>query len=209
VGIVGSGAVGRALGDGFIELGHEVMLGSRDPEKLEEWVAAHPVRGKAGTDAEAADFGDIVVFAVRWTGAEEASRLVGADRTAGKVLIDTTNPLARKGRTPVGLALGWNDSAGEQVQRWFPKARVVKAFNIIGVGDFVEPDFPGGPPTMFICGDDRDAKHAVEEVLREFGWESIDLGGIEQSRYIEPLAFIWIELREAEGPGHAFKLLRR
>jgi predicted dinucleotide-binding enzyme len=210
VGVIGSGAVGRALASGFVDLGHEVMIGSREPEKLEEWVAAHGERASAGTDAEAASFADLIVFAVRWTAAEEVARIVGADRTAGKVVIDTTNPLVRDDHTPVGLALGWNDSAGEQVQRWFSSARVVKAFNIIGAGDMVEPDYPCGPPTMFICGDDRDAKHAVEEVLREFGWEAYDLGGIEQCRYVEPLAFVWIRVRTLEGrTDHAFKLLRR
>jgi 8-hydroxy-5-deazaflavin:NADPH oxidoreductase len=209
VGIIGSGAVARSLGTGFAALGYPVMLGSRRPEKLAEWLATACGDISAGTDEAAAAFGDIVVFAVRWSGAEEAAKLVGADNLADKIVIDTTNPLIHYEAAPPALALGWNDSAGEQVQGWFPKARVVKCFNIVGAKHMVDPDFPGGPPTMFFCGNDRDAKHEVEEILREFGWEWVDLGGIVQSRLIEPLAMIWIDVARAQGPDHAFKLLRR
>jgi predicted dinucleotide-binding enzyme len=113
---------------------------------------------------------------------------------------------------PPKLAVGYYDSAGEIVQRLLPEGKVVKAFNIVGNPHFLHPDFPnGGPPTMFICGNDEDAKKLViDNILSKFGWETIDIGGINGARLLEPLAFLWIAYHFRTGTGnHAFKLLRK
>jgi len=213
VGILGTGEVGRALGKGFIALGHEVMLGSREPDnpRAAEWVASMPERASAGTFAEAAAFGDIAVLATVWTGAESALRQAGRGNLAHKVVIDVTNPLSFGApEQPPQLALGHSDSAGEQVQRWLPESRVVKAFNIVGNPYMFKPVFPGGPPDMFICGNDERAKAVVTEILTAFGWPTIDIGGIEGARLLEPLAILWVVFGIRSGSwDHAFKLLRK
>ena len=166
VGVLGTGDVGRALGRGFVSRGHEVMMGSRDPssEKVREWVAKQGSRASSGTNAEAATFGELIVLATKWTGTENALRLAGEENLRGKVLIDATNPLHVEPGKPPSLALGHTDSGGEQVQRWAPGARVVKAFNIVGNPHMVDPVFPEGQPDMFICGNDADAKAKVTEI---------------------------------------------
>ena len=212
VGVLGTGAAGRALGTGFADRGHHVKMGSRDTanQAAVEWAGASD-RTTTGTFAEAAVFGEIAVLATAWTGTENALRLAGHQNLAGKVVIDATNPLAFAGPDQLpGLALGHTDSGGEQVQRWLPEARVVKAFNIVGNADMVDPRFPGGPPDMFFCGDDDDAKSTVKDILTAFGWESIDIGGIEGARLLEPLCILWVVCGARTGTwGHAFKLLRR
>ena len=212
IGILGTGDVGQSLGSGFCAEGHEVRMGSRDPgnEKVRQWVAANGPRASAGTFAEAADFAEVAVLATLWTGTENAIRLAGPERLAGKVVIDAVNPLAFKPNAPPELAVGHTDSGGEQVQRWLPAARVVKAFNIVGHAHMVHPRFPGGPPDMFICGNDADAKHVVAEICTSFGWPAIDIGGIEGARLLEPLCLLWVTYAMRGGGGnHAFKLLRR
>ncbi|HEY6224599.1 MAG TPA: hypothetical protein VIW26_12505 [Gemmatimonadales bacterium] len=146
-----------------------------------------------------------------WSGTENVIRLAGPDNFAGKVVIDTTNPLDSSHGPPPRLAVGFDDSAGEQVQRWLPQARVVKAFNIVGNAFMVQPQFPGGPPDMFICGNDAAAKQTVTDICRSFGWPgALDLGGIEMARYLEPLAMVWIVYGFGTGSwNHAFKLLRK
>jgi predicted dinucleotide-binding enzyme len=214
IGILGTGDVGRVLGAACATLGHDVKIGSRDPNqaKLKDWVAKTGPRATAGTFADAGRHAEIAILATQWAGTENALRLAGADALAGKVLIDATNPLDFSS-TPGGLptlAVGGRDSGGEQVQRWAPGAKVVKAFNTIGNQHMFRPDFPGGPPDMFICGNDAAAKQTVERLLSEFGWPAIDLGGIEASRYLEALAMIWI-LRyfQTRSGSHAFKLLTK
>ncbi len=128
-----------------------------------------------------------------------------------KIVIDTTNPLEFAKDMLPKLSLGYDKSAGEVIQSLLPNSKVVKAFNIVGNPHMVDPDFQGGPPTMFICGNFKDAKNqVVEKLLTPFGWESIDLGGIEQSRLLEPLAMLWITYYIQTGSGnHAFKLLKK
>jgi hypothetical protein len=212
-GILGSGPVGQALGAGFSTLGHEVKMGTREPgsDKVQTWVVKTGGRTSAGTFGEAATFAEIAVLATSWDGTESAIKLSGPDNLAGKVVIDTTNPLDFSHGVPPRLALGYTDSAGERVQRWLPKARVVKAFNIVGNAFMVKPDFPGGPPDMFICGNDADAKAKVTELCTAFGWPgAIDMGGIEGARYLEPLAMVWIAHGfKTNTWNHAFKLLRK
>jgi predicted dinucleotide-binding enzyme len=212
VAILGSGNVGRTLASGFTEHGHEVVVGSRNPdsELVRDWLAATGGADRAVTLAEAAAWCEMAVFCPRWGhgAAENAARLVAADSLAGKIVIDTTNPLAPDPQHGPELSVELGDSAGEQVQRWFPDARVVKAFNTVGYRLMVRPDLPGGPPTMLICGDDENAKAVVAAVLEDFGWLTADLGGIFASRAIEGVALAWILYGRRTGThDHAFKLL--
>lgn len=211
IGILGSGVVGQSLGRGFAARGDQVVIGTREGggDKLREWVAGTDGRGRAGTFAEAAAFGELAVLATKWDGTENALRLAGVEHLAGKIVIDVTNPLDFSAGAP-RLALGHGDSGGEQVQRWLPQAKVVKAFNIITAAEMVNPDFPCGPPTMFICGDDEGAKQGVAAICQEFGWEVVDTGGIDGARLLEPLAMLWITHGIRSGAwSHAFKLLRK
>jgi predicted dinucleotide-binding enzyme len=212
VGMLGSGGVGQDLGLGFIGLGHDVKMGSRHPAKdeIKAWLAKAGKKASAGTFGEAAAFGDMAVLATQWTGTENAVRLAGPDNLAGKVVIDTTNPLLFRPKAMPALAVGGNDSAGEQVQRWLPKSRVVKAFNSVNHAHMVKPLFTGGPPDMFLCGNDDDAKKLVAGFCREFGWGVIDMGGLEAARLLEPLALIYIQNAIRTGSwNYAFKLLKK
>jgi 8-hydroxy-5-deazaflavin:NADPH oxidoreductase len=212
VGILGTGVVGQALGLGFAGRGEPVMIGSRDPgsEKVRAWVAQAGARASAGTFADAAAFGEVTVLATLWSGTENALRLAEPGNLAGKVVIDVTNPLDFSGGAP-RLAVGHDDSGGERVQRWLPEARVVKAFNIITAGAMVDPEYPDGPPTMFICGNDEGAKETVRGICARFGWpDVVDVGGIEGARLLEPLAMLWITHGVRSGSWtHAFRLLRK
>jgi hypothetical protein len=206
IGILGSGDVGRALAAGFAGLGHNVKIGSRDPEKLREWAEGRE-HVSTGTFAETARFGDVLVLATLGVATEEAIRLAGIDAFDGKVVIDTTNPLDFSTGMP-RLSIGHTDSLGEVVQRLLPQARVVKAFNTVGNALMVNPQLPGGPPDMFLCGNDEDAKKIVSQVCAHFGWGVVDLGGIEGSRYLEPMCLVWVLHGIRSGSwGHAFKLL--
>jgi 8-hydroxy-5-deazaflavin:NADPH oxidoreductase len=211
IGILGTGDVGRVLGAAWVTLGHDVMMGSRDPgqQKVKDWVAKTGPRAASGTFADAARHAAIAIVATRWDGTENALALARAENLAGKVVIDATNPLDFSS-TPPSLAVAGADSGGERVQRWLPAAKVVKAFNTVGNAHMFRPDFPGGPPDMIICGNDAGAKQVVSRLLSEFGWPVLDLGGIQSSRYIEALAMIWIlEYFNTKNGNHAFKLLRK
>jgi hypothetical protein len=209
VGIIGSGDVGKKLGDSFVDLGHSVKIGTRDATKLAEWASKHGNRASAGSFADAAAFGDIIVVATSWAGTASALDMANPKNMAGKIVIDVTNPLDFS-TMPPKLAVGNTDSAGETVQRLLSEARVVKAFNIVGNPHMYKPNFSEGRPTMFICGNDDSAKKMVTDLLTSFGWESIDIGGIEGSRLLEPLAMLWITYYFRTGTGnHAFKLLRK
>jgi predicted dinucleotide-binding enzyme len=165
---------------------------------------------RIGTFAEAADFGEVVALATLWSGTPSAIMLAGRECLRGKALIDVTNPLVFHESGPPTLAVGHTDSGGEQVQRLLPESRVVKAFNIVGNPHFYKPDFPGGPPTMFYCGNDADAKKTVAQILVDFGWESADIGGIEGARLLEPMCILWVEYGfRNETWDHAFKMLRK
>ena len=211
IGVLGSGGVGQALGRGFASRGHDVMLGTRSPasEKVQGWLAEGDARS-AGTFAEAAAFGEIIVVATLGLAAEQALELAGPDQLAGKVVIDATNPLEYPGDGSVRLAFGFDDSLGERVQRKLPNANVVKAFNTVGNPYMVDPDLPGGPPTMLICGNDAEAKATVAEICEDFGWETADLGPIERSRAVEEVAMVWVYYGQTRGTwDHAFKMLHK
>jgi predicted dinucleotide-binding enzyme len=209
VGILGSGDVGKSFAHGFGALGHEVMIGSRSPEKLSEFVGGEGERVSAGTFEEAAKLGDLIVLATHGVATEDAIRLAGKQHFDHKVVIDATNPLDFSTGAP-RLSVGHTDSLGEQIQRFLPHARVVKAFNTAGNGLFFKPQFPGGPPDMFIGGNDADAKKLVSQVCDAFGWGVIDLGGIEASRYLEPMCMTWVMHGVLSGTWvHAFKMLHK
>lgn len=202
IGVLGTGDVGRVLAAGFAGRGHDVKVGTRTP-------GAGKVPG-AVAFADAAEFGEIVVLATLWSGTENALRLAGPHRFVGKVVLDVTNPLVFEPNKPPRLALGHTDSGGEQVQRWLPGARVVKVFNTVGNSSMVDPQFPGGPPDMFICGNDEAAKRTVTELCRAFGWPTIDVGGIEGARLLEPLCILWVLYGiRTNSWNHAFKLLHK
>ena len=210
VGILGSGVVAQTLGSGFLAHGHAVLLGTRDAAKLADWQAAN-AGGRVGDFAQAAEFGDLVVLAVKGTAAADALRAAGADRLGTKVVIDATNPIAdappQNGVLRFTTTL--DEALMEQLQREFPRARLVKAFNSVGNALMVDPQLAGGPPSMFICGNDAAAKDVVRGILGQFGWSTEDMGGAEAARAIEPLCILWCV------PGflhndwrHAFKMLR-
>jgi predicted dinucleotide-binding enzyme len=212
VGILGTGEVGQALGRGFAKFGHQVKMGSRDANnaKAKAWAAEAGSAASVGSFAETAQFSELVVLSTLWSGTENALRLAGEQNLAGKVLIDATNPLNFTPGAPPSLASGHTDSGGEQVQRWMPQARVVKAFNIVGHAHMVNPQFPGGPPDMLLCGNDAAAKTTVTGILSVFGWNTIDIGGIEGARLLEPMCILWVLYGIRTNTwNHAFKLLRK
>lgn len=187
-------------------------MGSRDPsqEKVRDWVNKAGAKASAGTFAEAAAFGELAVICTIWTGTENAIRLTDPANLAGKVVIDTVNPLDFSSGIPPKLAIGHTDSASEQIQRWLPDSKVVKAFNIVGSPHMFRPEFPGGPPDMFICGNDEQAKATVTDLLKTFGWSVVDIGAIDCARYLEPMAMVWIRhFFRVNSVNHAFKLLHK
>ena len=211
VGVLGTGEVGRRLAAGFQSRGHDVMIGSRDPDKpeLKEWLNGEGKGVKAGTFAQAAAHGELLVLAVLGDAAESVITEVGPDEFSGKVVIDTTNPLDFSGGFPPKLSICGEDSLGERVQRALPEARVVKAFNTIGNPYFVNPSFSQGAPTMLIAGNDEAAKAAGADVLADFGWSDVvDIGGIEGSRELEAICIAWVKIGGARGAwDHGFTLL--
>ena len=211
VGILGSGDVAKALGTGFVTLGHEVRLGSRttDNPKTTAWAKGTNGKGSNGTFADAAAFGELLVLATHGVATPEAIRMAGVSHFDGKVVIDTTNPLTFSAQGVPSLAFGHTTSAGEQNQKLIPNAHVVKAFNIVGNSLMFRPSAPHGPPDMYICGNDAGAKKQVEKLLHDFGWPSIlDIGGIEGSRELESLCILWVKSAAGLGNFHvAFRLL--
>ena len=210
IGVLGSGGVAQALAAGFLKHGHQVAVGSRSPEKLAEWAGKNP-GAKTGTFADAAAFGEFLVLAVKGLGAEDALTLAGEGNLAGKTIADATNPIADAPPDHGVLQMFTSPTLSlmEQLQSRFPAANFVKVFNCIGAAFMVNPQFPGGPPTMFIAGASDAAKKQVTGILDQFGWETADMGGVESARAIEPLCMLWCL------PGflnnqwtHAFKLLK-
>jgi predicted dinucleotide-binding enzyme len=211
IGVIGSGEVGQVLADGFLRHGHDVMRGSREPGKLDAWKKGAGPKAKTGAFADAAQFGEIVVLAVKGTAAEQAVELCGAAALAGKTVLDTTNPIGDA--PPKNGVLSYftdiNGSLMERLQKRAPAAHFVKCFSCVGSTLMVNPKLAGGPPTMFICGNDAGAKAQAKTVLDQFGWDTEDMGGVEAARAIEPLCILWCI------PGflrndwmHAYKVLK-
>jgi 8-hydroxy-5-deazaflavin:NADPH oxidoreductase len=207
IAVLGSGSAGQTLGRGFLSLGHPVMIGSREPAKLEEWLLSAGPGAQVGTFQESAQFGDVLVLSVLGRAAEDVILLAGIDSFDGKVLVDASDPLDFSSGRP-GLFVGTTDSLGERIQRLVPKARVVKALNIVLADVMINPALSGGEPDMFIAGDDNEAKETVSALLARFGWPVIDLGGIESARWLEALSLAWVVYSHRTGKTHhAFKLV--
>lgn len=213
IGILGSGNVGKTLASAFLKEGHAVMIGTRDTKRADivEWKNQNS-GGQTGSFAEAATFGEVIVLATKGAAASEALQLAGEENFSGKPVIDTTNPIAEA--PPVNGVLQYytdiNMSQMEKLQMMFPQARFVKAFNSVGSPLMYKPDLKGGPPTMFICGNDEQAKSTVTGILESFGWEVEDMGKAEAARAIEPLCILWCIpwFVKNERGHHAFKLLK-
>ncbi|HEV7700243.1 MAG TPA: NAD(P)-binding domain-containing protein [Pyrinomonadaceae bacterium] len=210
LGILGSGSVAQVLGSGFIARGHTVMLGTREPSKLGEWLTNAGDGASVGTFAEAAAFGDIIFLSVHATGLESAIDLAGRENFAGKTVIDLSNPMDFSEGPPPRFTATVGNSLGEQVQRLLPEANVVKAFNSIGVAVMTDPDFNGEKATHFIAGDSDVAKAEATTLIAEFGWDVVDVGGIDQAFFLEALASLWVNYAiKSNSWNQAFKLLRR
>ena len=208
IGMIGAGNVGAALGRRWCAAGHDVMFGVRDPRggKVQDLIGELGSRAFAGTVADAAAFGEIIVLATPFDATEQALRQAGS--VAGKVVVDCTNPLKPD---LAGLSVGLTTSGPEAVARWAPDAKVVKALNTTGAGNMLDPRYGDEAVTMFICGDDSAAKAAVGALVRELGFDMVDAGPLAQARLLEPLAMLWISLAYAcgLGPNIAFRLVRR
>lgn len=212
IGIIGSGIVGQVLANAFHQEGHQVQLGTRNTEKEEvlKFKAANPAIA-TGSFAATAEFGELLVLATGGLVTEEAIKLAGAANFSGKTVIDATNPIAAA--PPVNGVLqfftGPNESLMERLQAVLPEAKLVKAFNSVGNAFMYKPHFPGGQPTMFIAGNDDDAKKTVSDILTSFGWETEDMGKAEAARAIEPLCILWCIPGFIKNKwSHAFKLLK-
>jgi 8-hydroxy-5-deazaflavin:NADPH oxidoreductase len=212
VGILGSGDVGKALAIGFASLGHQVKISSRDFEniKLREWASELEDTVSIASFEETAIFGEIIVIAVKWDGVENAIHLANPENLSHKVVIDVTNPLDFSNGMPPSLYIGHTNSGGEAIQRLIPKSLVVKTLNIVNNLTMINPTFNDGVPSMFLCGNDENAKNQVTEILKDFGWKDIsDLGDITECRIIEPLTCLWVNygIKHATWT-HAFTFLK-
>jgi len=194
IGIIGSGHVGSALASGLARHGHDVMLGTRDVHKpaVAEFVETSDERGHAGSYAEAARFGDVIITAYPGALVKEMVTAMGPENLAGKVVIDAVNPVARIDGAATA-AFGEDDSAAETLQRAVPSAQVVKAYNTTMPERMVDPDPASGPTTMRIAGNDPDAKAEVAELLESTGWTVRDLGALDQARKLELQVISWMQ----------------
>lgn len=210
IGIIGSGMVAQALGVGFLKHGYEVKLGTRDVSKLEEWKNGEGKGASVGSFSETAAYADIIVLAVKGTVANDVLQQIGVDNMKDKTVIDATNPIAEAPPENGVLKFFTNldSSLMEQLQKEAPEAHFVKAFNSIGSAFMVNPSFET-KPTMFIGGNNKEAKAEVKTILDQFGFEVEDMGGAEAARAIEPLCMLWCIPGFLENRWtHAFRLLK-
>jgi 8-hydroxy-5-deazaflavin:NADPH oxidoreductase len=223
-GILGTGVVGKTMATRLADLGHDVMLGTRDPQEtlsrtepdqygnppFSAWQQEHP-EVKLGTFGDAAAHGEMVVNATAGAVSLEALEQAGEETLNGKVLIDISNPLDFSKGMPPTLSVSNTDSLGEQIQRRFPEARVVKTLHTMNAYLMIDPtQLAGADHTVFVCGDDAEAKSTVTELLRSFGWtDIIDLGDITTARGTEMLLPVWLRLFGAlQKPIFNFKIVR-
>lgn len=208
-GVLGSGEVGQTLAKGLAAAGYEVRIGTRTPGKLAGFSKKTGI--PEGSFKDVAAWAEALVLAVKGTAALEAVDLAGSRNFQGKLVIDTTNPIADEPPQEGVLRFftGPNESLLEKLQATHPKAAFVKAFSSVGSDLMVHPALNGGPPTMFFCGNDAAAKNVVSKILEQLGWEGADMGGAIAARAIEPLAVLWCipGFRENDWD-HAFRLLR-
>lgn len=209
IGILGSGPVAKTLGLGFIRSGHQVKLGTRDINKLNEWLSEAGPNASVGSFSEASSFGEIIVLATLFSGTENAIKISGLENFTNKVVVDTTNPLDFSSGVPPKFTVIPGNSAGEQIQRWLPDSKVVKAFNSVSASIMINPKLQEGNPDLLIAGDDLNAKKEVITLAGELGWQNIiDIGDIKHSFWLEAFAMLWIEFGfKYNHWTHAFKLL--
>lgn len=211
IGILGSGAVGISLANGLKTHGYDIMIGTNDASKREDLGDKTHHAVAIGTFAETAKFSDLLILAVKGNGAEEALRKTGLDLLRNKIVLDTTNPIAEI--PPVNGVLSFfttlDNSLMERLQRAAPETHFVKCFSCVGNAFMVDPKFGDDKPTMFICGNNEDAKSRTKKLLDEIGWETCDMGKVEAARAIEPLCILWCIPGMLRGQWmHAFKLLK-
>lgn len=205
IAVLGTGIVGKTIGSRLIELGHEAKMGSRTAgnEKAKEWASKHPSKASYGTFREAAGFSDAIVFnCTHGVASLEALRSAGEDNLAGKILVDVANPLDFSKGMPPSLSVCNNDSLGEQIQREFPKLKVVKALNTMNCYIMVNPGRLHEPHNVFMAGNDGEAKQKVKQLLQSFGWKEewiVDLGDIARARGLEMFLPLWVSLYGAMG----------
>jgi len=211
IGIIGAGNVGGTLGAAWAQqAGHDICFGVRDPnsEKTQALVRALAGKARAGTAAEAAAFGDMIVLTVPWTAAEAAIRSMG--NLSGKIILDATNPLAR-GADGIALSIGHTTSAGERVQEWAQGAFVFKTLNTTGFGNMANPVYGGVKSVMFVAGDDAGNKPKVIDLVAALGFDVVDAGPLRNARLLEAHAMLWIDLALQRGLGRdwAFARIKR
>ena len=211
IAVLGSGIVGQVLATGFKKHGYSVTVGTGHPEKLQEWKNSNS--GISITDFEdAVNFGEIIVLALKGTIVVDLISKINPAYLKGKTIIDATNPIDDQAMPVNGVIkffTGENESLMQRLQNAVPEANFVKAFNSVGNVFMVDPDFKGTKPTMFICGNNSDAKSEVKTILEDFGWEAEDMGMIEAASSIESLCILWCIPGMLNNQwGHAFKLLK-
>ena len=204
IGVLGTGIVGRSLATRLVELGHVVVLGAQDTDNpaAQDWLAGvGTARGaRVSTFAEASAHGALLVNATAGAASITALRLAGERNLYGKVLIDVANPEESEPGVEFSLSVVNDDSLGEQIQRSFPDAKVVKALNTVHVEVMTHPDRLPEETSVFVAGNDAEAKATVADLLRSFGWRLIvDVGGIESSRGLEMYLPLWRVLSATHG----------
>ena len=210
IGILGTGMVGKTLAAGFVKFGYQVMVGSRNPEKINDWKDEFGTNLKTGTFKETAEFANILVLATKGNISKDVLQNAGFENLSGKTILDTTNPIADlpPENGVIRFFTNLDESLMEHFQSLVPNANFVKAFSCIGAPFMVEPPF-NPKPSMFICGNSNNAKNEAKEILEKFGWEVEDMGNVEAARAIEPLCILWCIPGFKENKwSHAFKLLK-
>jgi len=210
IAVMGTGEVGRTIASKLVEIGHHVRLGSRtaDNAKGLAWAEQAGERASTGTYADAAAFGELVVNATLGVASVEALKSAGEDALADKIIVDVSNPLDFSGGFPPKLSVSNDDSLGEQIQRTFPRSKVVKTLNTMWNGLMVDPRKIESSHVVFLCGNDDAAKGQVRSLLESFGWrgeEMLDLGDITNARGTEAYLLLWTRIYAATDNG-AFNL---
>lgn len=210
--MLGSGDVGKNISAGLLRLGHEVAIGTRQPEKLSEWASNAGKGAKISSFQDTAKFGEIIFLCTKWEGTLNAIKLAGTHNFEGKIVVDVTNPLLfeRQGDAPKP-AVSYPESAGFRVQQWLAQAKVVKAFNAVPANYMTNPKMEQGEPDLLMCGDEPAAKKQVSDIAAAWGWREIaDMGGIEHAHLLESLAILWIRYGFLNNHWtHAFKILKK
>ncbi len=212
IAIIGAGNVGGSLGTRWAKGGHKVAFGVRKPEdpKVKKVLDAAGPNARVASVADAVKDAEVVGFTTPWEGTKDA--IDAAKNLSGKILFDATNPITLSPEgIKRGLLIGHTTSAAEQIATWAPGARVVKAFNTTGFPNMLDPKYGSQAATMFICGDDKDAKAIIKKLSDELGFDTQDVGPLSNARHLEAVAMLWIDLAFIRGWGvnFAFKIIKR